>query len=196
MALRQITPPATEPLTVAEVGRYLRLTAAVQALDADYLSLLIAAVREDCEQQSERQLITATWQLTLDSFPLNDGYLELPRPPLQSVTSIVYTDTEGGSQTLDASLYGVDIRREPGQIVPAYNEDWAETREQINAVTITYVAGYGDDGSDVPAKLRLLMQAAIAFLYDNRYGPEDVSKLEFIRRGYQSFWHGSMDPHT
>lgn len=193
MSLRQTVAPAAEPLTVAEVGLFLRLTSAVQVLDQADLERIIAAARANCEQHSERQLITATWKLTLDSFPAGAGGIILPRPKLQAVSSVAYTDENGGSQTLDSSLYSVDTENEPGWILPAYGEDWPATRAQANAVAITYTAGYGDDAADVPDELKALMLAEIQQRYDNRPGPWN---LEHVERGYRKYWHGIMDAHV
>lgn len=80
--------------------------------------------------------------------------LEISKPNLQSVTSIVYIDTAGDSQTWDAADYQVDANRVFPRIAPAYGESWPSTRDQMNAVTITAVYGYGDDWNDVPESIR------------------------------------------
>jgi len=47
-----------------------------------------------------------TWRRVTDHFP-SCGWLCLPLPPLQSVASIKYYDTDGVQQTLDAAVYQV-----------------------------------------------------------------------------------------
>lgn len=68
--------------------------------------------------------------------------IRIPVPPLQSVTSLTYVDTNGVTQTLDPSLYIVDANSETGRITPAFSTPWPYTRSVINAVNITFVAGY------------------------------------------------------
>ena len=71
------------------------------------------------------------------------------------MTSIQYVDDAGDTQTLSTSLYQVDTKSQPGRIIPAYGESWPTVRsDTLNAVTVNFVAGYGDDPEDVPAGLR------------------------------------------
>jgi uncharacterized phiE125 gp8 family phage protein len=136
LALKQTIAPFAEPISLAEVRDHLRIDG---DLEDAHLSALITAAREWVEGFWGRQIIAATWKLTLDQFPAE---IVLPYPPLIGVTSIAYVDTAGTTQTFSSSDYQVDAESEPGRVVPAYNEDWPDTREQINAASITYTAGY------------------------------------------------------
>jgi hypothetical protein len=156
MSIRLHTPPAAEPVTLAEAKEQTR----VSGSDEDsHLNLCIAAAREYCETYQGRAYVTQTWKVMLDRFPnageewradkgfvtaehtTDPGTILLPRAPLQYVTSIAYVDTNGTTQTLSASDYTVDTASEPGRITPAYNESYPSTREQANAVTVTFNAG-------------------------------------------------------
>lgn len=160
--LTRITAPAVEPVTLAEAKLHLR----VDSNDEDvHIAGLITAAREQAESNTRRALITQTWRLTLDAFP---GIIELPRPRLQAVTSVQYVDTGGVMQTLDASAYQVAGTSEPARILPAYGRNWPATRHQLEAVSITYTAGYGNAGADVPASIRQWMLLYIGALYENR----------------------------
>lgn len=188
-----VTAPAAEPLTRQEVKDFLRVH---DNTDDAIIDRLITDARETAEHYSERALITQTLKVTLDSFPddgNNAGAIVLPRPPIQSITSIVYVadDVDGTSTTLAATEYAVDTVN--GWIVPSYDdEEWPETREQINAVVITYVAGYGG-ASAVPTQFKGLMLAYIALKYDNRGGPWEA---EHIHRGFRNLWHGNLEVHV
>ena len=116
------------------------------------LSALIATARIKCETETHRQLITATYKLTMDRFPA-DGIIQLPRPPLQSVTTIKYLDDDGDEQTLSAAYYAVHIDALIGfvQLDPDYA--WPSTRSVRNAVRIEYVCGYGVAPSSIPSTL-------------------------------------------
>lgn len=93
----------------------------------------------------------------------------LPVGPVQSVTSVVYVDTAGVSQTLVVTTdYVVDTSSEPARIYPAYSCSWPSARAQRNAITVTYVAGYGISGSFVPARLINAMYLLIADAYEFR----------------------------
>jgi len=103
--------------------------------------------------------------------------IELAKPPLQSVTSIVYVDTAGAPQTWNAANYVVAAPMAPaagfGRIQPAYGQSWPSARsETLDAVTITFKAGYGDAGKDVPSDIRAAIMLLIRDLYD---GPDLAS---------------------
>ncbi|NIP96558.1 MAG: hypothetical protein GWO24_25240, partial [Akkermansiaceae bacterium] len=84
------------------------------------------AARTLAEQVQGRALITQTWDLTLDGWPAK-GYFELPRAPLQSITSIKYYDEDDTEATVDSGTYFVDIASEPGRVVLNSGESWPST---------------------------------------------------------------------
>jgi len=158
--------PAVEPLTVAEAKAHLRVD---HSVDDTYIESLIKAARVACENHQNRAYITQTRKLYLDDFPCNCRYIELPYAPLQSVTSITYYDVDGNSQTWSSSLYQVDTKAEPGVVMPVYGEDFPEAREEkLNAVTITYVCGYGGTSASVPETIRHAMRLMIGDFYNQR----------------------------
>lgn len=128
----------------------------------------IEAAREYAETFLSKRIITQTWDLTLDFFPSLCGAIRLPYPPLQSISSITYLDTNGTSTTLSSSLYTADIKSQPGRIYPAWGETWPATQDIQNAVTIRYVCGYGAATSSVPAKVRQAIKILTAHYYDER----------------------------
>jgi len=125
------------------------------------------AARLYVEDFLRRSLITTTWRHTLDSFPCDD-VLELPRAPLVSVTSIAYVDTAGNTQTLSTDVYDVDTASLPGRIALKYLQIWPYLLPVRNAVTVTFVAGYGASGSAVPAPILAAMKLLIGHWYENR----------------------------
>ena len=62
MALKLLTPPATEPLTLAETKSYLKIT---DVGDDVLISQMITAVRKSCEHWTSRALVTQIWGLWL-----------------------------------------------------------------------------------------------------------------------------------
>ena len=129
------------------------------------LVMLIAAATKAAEAETRRALVTQTWDMSLDRFP---GWeMHVPLPPLQSVTSITYVDSDGVTQTLAADQYVVDTKSEPARITPAYGCVWPSTRWQANAVTVRFVAGYGAAGA-VPSGIKAWMALRIKTQWDNR----------------------------
>ncbi len=162
MSLTLFAAPSEEPLTLAEAKDHLEEVATYKD---DYITTLITVARQWAENHTRRALISQTWDLFLDGFP--PWTIEMPKPPLASVTTVKYTDTDGVQQTLAASLYDVDINAERGRIEPALNQVWPVTRSVMNAVEIRFVAGYGA-AADVPKKIKQAMLMLIGQLYDNR----------------------------
>lgn len=175
--------PNEEPVATSEALEHLRVD---EVEDWTYVNTLISAARNHVESVTRRALVTQTLQLTLDHFPGvahgildlrmqpdqltgygNDWVIRLPRSPLQSVTSIQYVDDAGDTQTLASSKYIVDASSQVPRITPAYTEVWPTTRPIPNAVTISFVAGYGA-AADVPAALKQAMLILIGTMFEHR----------------------------
>jgi uncharacterized phiE125 gp8 family phage protein len=165
--------PAAFPVSLAEVKAHLRVDDDLTADDALISAYLLSAV-ERAEAETRRSLISATWEMGLDGFPGNGEPIRLPQGRVQSVTSITYAATDGTQATWSADHYDADLKMEPARIVPAYNETYPSTRDVINAVKVTYVAGYGDDPADVPEMIRLAILNLAAFYYDHRGMVEEI----------------------
>jgi uncharacterized phiE125 gp8 family phage protein len=166
MALRLITAPAREPLDLElDVKPHLRVDFAD---DDNYINTLQTAVREYVEvTELSGSLISQTWELVLDTWPTSPLYF--PKPPLQSVTSITYTDIDGGSAVVSSSAYLVDADSWPGRLVLRDGQSWPSvTLQEIGGVVIRFVAGYGSAVEDVPAPIRQAMLLILSDWYENR----------------------------
>lgn len=188
-----ITPPVLEPITLAEAKEFLK----VSVSDEDTLiQALITVARQSVETISNRRLIEQTIDYVLDFFPPG-GYrnndcgfaasilrtaglpaytaagspqlIQLPVSPVSSISSIQYVDTDGATQTLSGSAYQVDIKSKIPRLIPSFSAGtWPATRDQLNAVTIRFVAGYSDDPEDVPEQFKQAIRLLLAHWYENR----------------------------
>ena len=179
--LTLVTSPASEPVSLAEAKAHMRIDSAA---DDSLITALITAVRETAESHTRRALVTQTWRLTLDRFPTSplpwwDGVrqgadtpgdgsvIELPRPPLVSVTSVTtYDDADNGTVTPAASYY-VDADNEPGRVVLRAGQTWPVTLRVAGGVEVLFVAGYGAAVA-VPQAISQGMLMLIGGLYENR----------------------------
>lgn len=172
--LRLTTPPTDMPVSVDEAVLSLRIDSSIY--DLALVQPMILAATQLCEAFTRRQFLTATYTLTLDAFP---DVIRLPRPPLQSVTSVAYLDGSGVSQTLVQNTdYLVDTNSEPGRITRPYNAIWPVTYPQANAVTVTYVAGWPKVG-DVPESIKAAIRLIVGDLYQQRESVTDGTIEEF-----------------
>jgi len=161
--LKLYSGPAIEPVTLAEARVQMRVDISE---DNDYIEGLIQSARMQIEKYGHRCMITQTWDEYFDEWPDGDA-LALMKQPLQSITSIVYTDSGGTAYTLSTDVYeAVSL---PSMAVLKYNQTWpSATLKTVNAIRVRYVAGFGDAASDVPEIARTAIRLLTAHLYENR----------------------------
>lgn len=178
LKLKLVTKPVKEPLTLDETKDHLKLELDDKTEDA-LVSRLIVAARRRAENFLWRAIMKQTWDYFLDEFPNSEGTILLPLPPLQSVTTVKYIDLDGNQKTLADTLWKADAVSEPARLVPAFNETWPSTREEINAVEIRFVAGYTDIGQ-VPEEVKSGMKMMAASWYENRESLREGGELQPI----------------
>lgn len=157
------TQPSEEPISLDEAKTHLR----EDGTDQDSLiEGLIIAAREQAEKFTERALCTQSWTLKLDAFPC-ESFIKLPFPPLISVESVKYYDTDGVLQTMSSSDYVVDTTSLFGKIDLAYGASWPTPRDIPNAVVVAFTCGYGGRNA-VPASIKAAIKLNLSHLYENR----------------------------
>ena len=187
-----VTPPAVEPVTVAEAKLFARITT---DSEDTLVNDLIVAARKWAEDWRDQSFVTQTWDYVLDAFPdyrsgfdgftpaglqpwmgtpglLAESPILLPRYPLQSVTSVKYTPYSGGQLTLDPTTYIVDTSniRTP-RIVPAFGRLWpTDLLVSANGVVVRFIAGYADVAGNptVPEQVTLALKQLVSYWFYNR----------------------------
>ena len=149
MSLKLIIPPTREPLSLALAKEHLRVDSSFTT-DDNLIQGLITAARIYCEEFQNRAYLQQTWDLWLDDWP-SVNFIDIPLPPLQSVSSIKYYDTDDTEYTtFDTDYYDVDDKGLVGRIVLKYGETWpAEVLRPSNAIVIRFIAGYETYSSTV-----------------------------------------------
>lgn len=160
-----ISAPAVEPLTVEEAKLHLK----IESTDDNYTVLrAIRAARTRIEKVCGIALITQTRECVMDRWPRCDWFY-VPRPPLQSISSIVYVDFEGTSATWASSRYLVDTDSHPGRVSLAYSETYpTNILRPINGVRVRFIAGYGLTAESVPEDIRHAMKLMLSDFYEHR----------------------------
>lgn len=158
--LTLIVGPTEEPVSVSEAKVHSRII--LDDEDALIESQLRAA-RMHVENLTGLQLCTAAWRWSGVYYPCT-----LPRPPLQTVSSVKYIETDGTWTTVAASNYQIDNLCRPARIESAYGTFWPSPRSQSSAsVLIDFISGFGGP-EDVPANIKHAILLLFASMYENR----------------------------
>ncbi len=165
MPLIRTTPPALEPVTLAEAKAHLRLGTA----DEDgLLSQLIATARESLERRLGRALITQSWSLWLDAWPGGHA-VPLPLPPVRSIAAVRLFDASHVATTLAPATYWLDAVSMPARLLST-DGAWPRPGRAANGIEIAFTAGHGDLASEVPEPIRQALLVSVAALFENREG--------------------------
>jgi uncharacterized phiE125 gp8 family phage protein len=157
MSLTLLTPPAAEPVSLAEAK--LRLRISDDAHDAA-VSLWTRAARERVERETGRALLSQTWLERRDGWT-GDGRMtafgtrfRLLRPPLIALEAVTTYDAHGTPSDRDPAAFFVDTASDPGRIALRPGADWPQPGRATGGIEIRFRAGYGEAPEDVPAPLR------------------------------------------
>ncbi|MDR3373170.1 MAG: head-tail connector protein [Ancalomicrobiaceae bacterium] len=164
MTAALISPPATEPVLLAEAKAHLKVEIAD---DDDLIGALITAARVHVEAATRRVLITQSWRIYRDDWP-DSGEIALPVTPLQSVDEVIVYDSVGEPVTLSAAKYQVDIASIPARLRLKASPATVKPGEPLNGIEIDVTAGYGASGVAVPQPLRLAIMVLVARWYEFR----------------------------
>lgn len=182
MNWRITTAPAIEPVLLAEAKQHLRIE---HALEDDIITSWITAAREWCENYQQRAYITQTLTLTMDDFPAGD--IIVPRPPLQTVTSIMYDDVDNTNTEFVAANYLTDTSSDQfGRIALALNVSWPSVYGQAGDVVVTCQVGYGATGAFVPSAVRSAIKLLVGHFYEHREAVSEGSAMTEVPMAVKS----------
>ncbi|MFQ5954721.1 MAG: hypothetical protein ACE5JZ_06640 [Kiloniellales bacterium] len=201
LKLQRVLAPQDLPLTLGGAKAFLKIEDSDTADEALIMAVMRAAVAH-VETFTGRVLITQTWRLSLDNWPrrrsalarlwegVREGadiitgqdFIEIPRPPLQSVTSFQIFDTSDAATEVDSSIYFVDTESEPGRVGLRFAKTWPSTTlRPHDGVQITFVAGYGDDGNAVPDDLMAGLRLLLAHFHEHRAALDQATDIAVPR---------------
>lgn len=164
-AVAETAPTTNEILALLSVAD-LKATRRVKHSQED--TLYSDAIEEafdffDAKGWLNRAILTQTWK----AYPTKwDTVIELPFPPLQSVTSITYTDTDGATQTLSTDIYGVSTKGLFGSVYLKTDQDWPDLYTDPDPICITFDCGYGAAAA-VPAGIRKAIKLLATHYFEN-----------------------------
>lgn len=154
--LRLITPPAAEPITLAQAKAFLRIE---HTADDVAVSSAIAAARHFAETYLRTALLPQTWELVV-ACPTHTR-ITLPVGPARAVTSVTCINAAGDSQVMNGAHYRVSA------------DGFSVLFDQVPLqarVVIRYSAYSYADVAAVPALLIQGMLHHIAVMVEQRDG--------------------------
>lgn len=161
MTMLLLTPPAVEPVTLAEMKDYLRISS---ASEDDLLTGLIATARETVEKLTGTALVSQSWRLYLDDWP-QQGIVRIPCYPIALIAAVTAYGPEGDPTVIDAGDIFLDASLRPARL---YLASPAIALRPMNGMEIDFVAGFGEAGTDVPDGLRRAIKVLVAHCYEFR----------------------------
>lgn len=112
-----------------------------------------------------RALVNQTWRQDFGGFYACEK-LRLPLVPVIAAPTVAYFDDDNVSQTLSDTVWqvltdalGPYVALKPGQ-------SWPTVYSRPDAVSVTFVAGYGAEGTYVPEALRVAVLTHVKMSYD------------------------------
>ena len=166
--------PAETLVSVADAKTHCRID---DTASDSYIASLIAMAESRLDGYSGitgLALVTQTWAQKFDGF---GTCIELPLAPVQSV-AITYFDANNSSQTLSSSTYNLATDALGARIELADGRSWPSTYNRPDAVTVTFVCGYGA-ASAVPKAIVHAALVLIGHYYEDREAQNSVEFVEF-----------------
>jgi hypothetical protein len=177
-------PPATEPVTLAEVKAQLVIDGTA---DDAMLTDFIAEARQELEDITGLALITQEWRLSLDRWPgarepwwdgvrqgaLSElsgvpGQVAMPRYPLVTIDDVTVYGLDGVGVAVDvAATFDVDTYQKPGRMALRFGQTWPIALRPTNAIEVEYTAGYGA-AANVPGPIKRAIRNMVAHMYAHR----------------------------
>jgi uncharacterized phiE125 gp8 family phage protein len=174
MHLKIKTGPSKEPISVDEAKQVIGLSDDQQQFDGLLLRLIKAAVMK-FENETNMRIMEQTWYQYEKDWPIKHDHIEIHYPPLSSVTSIKYTDSNGSQQTWASSNYIVEANLEPGRVQLGYLKNYptGTLQPSSEAIVIEFVCGQEDQGK-VNEDIKLAIELMVAYWFANR---EQIGKM-------------------
>ena len=180
MSIETVTPPAAEPVSLADAKAWLR----IEHDDEDgVIADLVAAARERVERLTGRALITRRVRERRDDWAeggrltAHGGHFRLGLGPVSQVHHVKTYAADDTAETFDADAYYVDTHASPARLALRGGAMWPVPGRCADGVEIEYDAGYGAAASDVPHGLTEALRLLLAEFYEHRLPAERAEEV-------------------
>ncbi len=162
--LKQVSKSSTLSVPLADVKQHLALDGTTE--DSRITSLIWAA-DSLLQQQTSRAFVSQVWTYSRCSFSQR---LELSKPPLVSVDSVKYYDSDNVLQTVSTSAYLVHIVESDYSYIQFNNDyDFPSLYSRDDAVQITFTCG-----NYFPDTYIHLIKLLVSSWNENREGEQKI----------------------
>ena len=156
MKLKLVTPPSTLAVSLSSAKKFFRVLGDDENED---IERVIKMATEQVEIITNRQIVQATYALYLDGF---SGSVRIPRPPLVSVDSVKYVNTDG--DLVPFTDFFVDAVVEPAVVL--FRSYPTDISTNPNSLVITYTCGY----TTTPPSIESYILNTALTRFENREG--------------------------
>lgn len=169
------TAPTVEPVSVDDLKTFSRID-----YDAEDMLLegFIKAIRQAAEKYTGRAFIDQTIAMKMDYWP--GRVIELPRPPLISVTKVATLDEDDTETEFSSDYYYTVKSKDISKLILKQSvTEPVNTARDYGGFLIRYQAGYGTAATDVPDDIREGIKAWVSVFqatrtYDPKKPPPEV----------------------
>ena len=172
MKLKRTSAPLIEPITLQEAKDHLKVTTTGEDT---VIGFEITAARILLEKEMGVQMISCGYEGYLDAFPAVN-YIEFPLSPMTGVVEVKYFATN----VLDSASCIFDEVHRPPRLYLAPDYSWPSTEPRVNAVKITFNAGY-NSAADVPENWKQAVKMTLLNLHEHRGDEGLVTIPKMIR---------------
>jgi uncharacterized phiE125 gp8 family phage protein len=171
MKINEKTPATLLAITLDEAKNQCRVVGSTH--DAVITSIILAAQRY-VQRRMNCTIMTTTWELYLDAFPVE---IALPYPPVKSVKIYYMPHGSTSYAELSTGTYYVDNVAALDNAVLAVNDgqSWPAVENHRNAVKVEYVAGQ-TTGVSVVENVRHAINMVTAWMFEHR-GDEGMTEI-------------------
>ncbi|UGX84731.1 head-tail connector protein [Phyllobacterium meliloti] len=165
MTITVVKPTAVEPVALADLRQFLRLSGTGEDM---LLSGLLKAARETLEAQTGLALIKQTQRLYVDQWP-KDDLVKIDRHPVRSIVCVTAYEPDGVPVILPIAQMHLETATRPARLHMHHEADG------LGGLEIDFIAGFGETGLDVPDALKHALMTLVAHWYEFRgaVGPAD-----------------------
>jgi uncharacterized phiE125 gp8 family phage protein len=166
MSIDVVTPPASEPVSLAEAKLFLRID---HTAEDGLIATLIGAAREAVEAGCGRALITRRVRESLDIWRRDAvGGALLGLGPVGGVVAVRLIASNGAQSIIDSDRYRLEGGRDRPRLV--FESGLPATLRAAGGIEVEYDAGFAEDSAGLPVALRLAILQVVGTLYEARQG--------------------------